>query len=264
MASAVSAAPVAGEICMREVEDLLRIVPDPPTLARLAADLVVTSATEALAKRHAFHWVLAGGETPRLAYELLAEPAQARRIDWSLTQVYWTDERCVSPDDPRSNYRMAREALLAHVPIPPGHVHRIRGELGPEAAAEAYENGLRRGWTHPPEFDLVLLGLGSDGHTASLFPRSEALSEAERWACGVRVASQPEARVTLTPMALSGGRVVAFLVAGAAKAPALEGTLAATGREPSPDWPATSIRPASRRVHWLLDRSAAARVAGRP
>src|SRR3569833_1045726 len=154
-----------------------------------SADALGTAAAQAIAARGRFLLVLSGGSTPKALFELLATPAYAGRIDWSRTEVFWSDERCVPPDDRGSNYRMAREALLDRVPISPEAIHRMRGEDPPEQAAAAYQEDLRRVFgAGPPRFDVVLLGMGDNGHTASLFPGLTAVRETSRWVVAEYVA----------------------------------------------------------------------------
>jgi 6-phosphogluconolactonase len=190
------------------------------------------------------HVALSGGSTPRPAYEAAArlEP------DWSRVELWWADERCVPPDDERSNYRLVRESLLDRLDKGPAIEHRIRGELAPEKAAEAYEAELRG-----VVFDLVLLGIGPDGHTASLFPNDPALEELRRRAVAVRRADVD--RVTVTIPALNASETIVFLVVGAEKAPAA--ARAFTGK-PDPATPASLVRSASGTTIALLDRAAAA------
>jgi 6-phosphogluconolactonase len=188
---------------------------------------------------------LTGGSTPRRAYELAArlEP------DWSGAAVWWGDERCVGPDDERSNYRLAREALLERLERPP-EAHRIRGELEPEEAAEAYEREL-----DGTLLDLVLLGIGPDGHTASLFPDAPALDERERRVVAAKPGLEPWVdRVTLTIPALSSGRAVLFLVTGEEKAEAVRRAFA---EEPSRQTPASLVRAREGSTEVVLDRAAA-------
>jgi len=242
---------------------VIRILPDAGTLARAVADLVAARSADAIGARGRFTLALAGGETPRSAYTLLADGTYTGSVDWTRVDLLWGDERCVPPDHPRSNYRMARLALLTRVPVPPQQVHRIRGEDEPHAAAAAYETLLRdllgsSGANGPPERgpDLVLLGIGPDGHTASLFPGLRAVRERVRWVVAERGGPGALWRVTLTPVVLNAAREVAFIVSGAGKAGALrevlEGPLA-------PDrLPAQAVRPASGRVTWLVDSAAAA------
>jgi 6-phosphogluconolactonase len=203
----------------------------------------VQAAAELLARREG-ELALSGGSTPRRAYELAAE----LRADWSGVGLWWGDERCVPPDDEQSNFRLAREALLDRLAHPPAAVHRIRGELEPEQAALRYDAELR-GVT----FDLVLLGLGEDGHTASLFPHSAALGEEERLAVAVVRPDVP--RVTLTPPALRAARQVVFLAVGEEKAEAVKRAFDAA---PDPATPASLIR--GGRTTAILDRAAALRL----
>jgi 6-phosphogluconolactonase len=190
------------------------------------------------------HVALSGGSTPRRAYELAAE----LEPDWSQAEVWWADERCVPPDDERSNFRLVREALLDRLAVPPRAVHRILGELDPQEAARRYDDELRR-----VTLDLVLLGIGADGHTASLFPNHDALEEDERLA--VAVEGPDVARVTLTPPPLRAARHVVFLVVGVEKAEAVQRTLA---EEPDPGTPASLVR--GERTTAVLDREAAAEL----
>ena len=159
----------------------IKIHPDPTSLARAAADHFVSLAVEAIAVRGRFAVVLSGGSTPKASYAVLATDERAARVDWSRVYVFWGDERCVPPDHPDSNFRMARQALLDRVPIPSGNVHRMRGELDPAQAAADYQQALLRFFAissgDTPSFDLILLGMGDDGHTASLFPGTSAIGD---------------------------------------------------------------------------------------
>lgn len=205
---------------------LVRLVrfADAAALARAAAEEVARRADEAIGARGIFRLVLAGGSTPRTLYRLLADPAQPghARIDWPSVHVFFGDERAVPPDSADSNFGMARDALLAGVTL--GGIHRIAGEAGAAAAAARYEADLRQhfGAVPVPAFDLVLLGLGPDGHTASLFPGSPALAERQRWVVAAPAGLPPWVeRVTLTLPVFDAARALAFLVAGADKAQAL-------------------------------------------
>jgi 6-phosphogluconolactonase len=151
----------------------LQVCADSTDLARALASLIVTSAVTAVAERGAFNIALSGGTTPKAAYELLAGNVLRAAVSWEKVSVYFGDERCVPPDDERSNYRMASRAFLDAVPIPRGNIHRVRGEIDPGLAANEYASTLRANFGSTPQFDLVLLGLGEDGHTASLFPGSD-------------------------------------------------------------------------------------------
>lgn len=231
------------------------------TAADAAADFVADCAREAIAARGRVLLALSGGSTPRPLYERLTAPPWRERIAWARTHLLWSDERCVPPDHADSNFRMAREALIDHVPIPPNHVHRMRGEDAPVAAAAAYDEMLRSLVGAPAAdslahgLDLVLLGLGADGHTASLFPGRPSGRETERWV----VADEDPAgrpRITLTPPAINAARTVLFLVVGAAKAAALR----AVRQGPfTPDLlPAKRIAVRFGRVVWIVDDAAAA------
>jgi 6-phosphogluconolactonase len=227
-------------------------------VARAAAEEVAAAAAHAVAARGRFTLALSGGSTPHRLYALLADPQAPyrARLPWALTHVFFGDERPVGPEHPYSNYRMAREALLAHVPL--GSVHRIRGE--DPAAARSYEEELRAFFglapgDPPPRLDLVLLGLGPDGHTASLFPGSEALGELTRWVISPVVAQLGTRRTTLTLPVLDRARAILFLVSGAEKATALARVLSpAAGEEPLP---AARVRPDGGRLIWLVDQAAA-------
>lgn len=237
----------------------IRVYPDAASLARAAAELFVTLAAEAIAARRRFAVALSGGSTPRVTYALLADDEFATRLDWPRVHVFWGDERCIPPDDPESNFRLAEGALLSHVPIPPDNVHRVRGELEPEAAAQAYAAELRTFFGAPwPRFDLVLLGMGADGHTASLFPGTTAVEERERAVVAVYVERLRAWRVTLTLPVINAAHHVLFLVTGATKAETLQAVL----EGPDGRFPAQQIRPASGHLIWLVDVAAASQLKG--
>jgi 6-phosphogluconolactonase len=233
-------------------------------LFEAAAERFVAAASTAIRTTGRFRLALAGGETPRGLYALLASERHAARIEWSRVHVFWGDERCVAPSEPESNQRMAREALLDRVPLPRAQLHAIRGDDEPAAAALAYERTLRDAFATPSgpprsapgaRFDLVLLGLGEDGHTASLFPGSPALSEARRWVVAEWIAKVSAWRVTLTPLVINAAAEVIFLVSGAAKAAALRRVLCGP-REPE-RLPAQAIAPQPGELSWLVDADAA-------
>jgi 6-phosphogluconolactonase len=219
-------------------------------LAQAAAEHFVAQATEAIAARGRFVVALAGGSTPRPTYALLAGGAFAAQVKWPRVHVFWSDERCVPPNHAGSNYRMAREALLDRVPIPTANVHRIRGELPPPQAAAAYESELEAVLSAGGRFDLILLGMGADGHTASLFPGTPALAERRRWVVENDVETLDAWRITLTLPVINAARQVTFLVSGAEKAEALARIRAG---EPLP---AGLVQPAVGRLTWLVDREA--------
>jgi 6-phosphogluconolactonase len=223
-------------------------------LAEDAAQRFAQAANDAGQSHGEFVVALSGGATPRSMYARLAAPPHLSSIPWSLMQVLWSDERCVPPDHAASNYRMAREALLDHVPIPPENVHRIRGEDDPALAAQAYERTLRtvlRGG----RIDLVLLGLGEDGHTASLFPGAVAAPEGDPWVVARYHTAGSMWRVTLTPVVINAAAEVLFLVSGETKAAIVRRVL--EGPRLPQQLPAHLIAPANGRMLWLLDAAAA-------
>ena len=226
-----------------------------------AVAFVADRASEAIARRGLFTLALAGGGTPKPVYERLAMPDVARAIEWSRVHVFFGDERCVPPDDPQSNFRMAREALLARVPIPDENVHRVRGEDPPTVAAEEAERSLRDvvPAAPVPSLDLVFLGLGDDGHTASLFPDTAALGEQSRLVVANFVEKLSSWRVTFTAPLINAARDVVFLVEGAGKAAALEAVL--EGPFTPTLLPSQLVRPGGS-LHWFADEAAAGRLTG--
>jgi 6-phosphogluconolactonase len=235
---------------------VIKVYADLEALSRAAAELFVVEARRAVKARGRFAVLLAGGETPRRTYELLATPFYRDRIAWSAVHIFWGDERCVPPDDRRSNALMARRTLLDHVPVPPAQIHPIPGGKPPHEAARVYEEVLRDFFTADlPGFDLVFLGLGENGHTASLFPGTPALEERERWVAEVYVAGEGLHRVTLTAPAINRAALVAFLVTGGGKAEMLRKVL--EGSTDPLQLPARLIRPVQGELFWLVDREAA-------
>jgi len=231
------------------------VLPNVVALMEAAAERLITRAAAAIGTSGRFIVALAGGSTPKALYELLATPRYAPRIDWSRVHVFWGDERCVPPDHPDSNFRMASESLLARVPIPPANVHRFRGEDDPARAAAAAEQELREFFgTGLPRFDLVLLGLGTDGHTASLFPNTEALRETVRPVVANWVPKLNAHRLTLTFPVLNQAAEVIFLVTGTEKARVLGEVLRPA--QDGPAYPARSVRPTHGRLLWLVDEAA--------
>ena len=246
----------------------LRIAEDEAEMFRAAAEEITARAAAAAGERGRFTLALSGGATPHGLYALLArEDAPYRaRMPWGRTHFFWGDERAVPRDHPERNDRMAREAMLSRVPVPEENIHPIRGELAdPRSAAEEYEALLRSFFGlsafQAPPFDLVLLGLGADGHTASLFPGSDLLREASRLVAAAWVERLGSWRITLTPRAIGGAARVVFLVGGASKARALREAL--EGRDRSEPVPARAIRPESGAVLWIVDRAAADRLTAR-
>mgnify|MGYP005840227593 CR=1 FL=1 len=229
---------------------MLEVFQDLDALSRAAARRIVALGSEAVAARGRFDWLLAGGSTPERTYDILAAEHRDRHDLWRKTHFYWGDERCVPPQDPQSNYALAERSLLTPLAIPAENIHRVRGEASDrEAAAAQYEAVL------PDRADLVLLGLGEDGHTASLFPDSPALEEEYRRVLAVDGAKAPKQRITVTPPVLRAARGVMVLVSGKAKAEALRLALAAEG-----DVRRTPARLVRHGV-WLADREAASALA---
>jgi 6-phosphogluconolactonase len=235
-----------------------RILADVATLSRAAAESLEGAASAAIAARGRFTIALAGGQTPRPLYQLLATEFRSR-IAWASWKVFFGDERCVPPYHPASNYAMVASALLAHVSVPERQVHRIAGELPPEQAAGEYERELRQvlaTGTSSPVLDVALLGVGTDGHTASLFPGSPALDERERWVLPVvgPASLSPRERITLTLPVLNEAREVYFLCSGREKQAVVKEVL--SGSEEGRRYPAGMVRGTSRTV-WFLDEGAA-------
>jgi 6-phosphogluconolactonase len=241
----------------------IEILPDAETLALRAADLFALAAQEAAAARGRFAVALSGGETPRAFYGMLARQQFSQKVPWRRVHLYWGDERCVSADDPASNYGMAREAFIKHVSLPTVNVHRVRGEEQPEVAAADYARelqalaALERPRSDLPVFDLVHLGLGRDGHVASLFPRGEALEEEDRLAV-VSEAPDGSPRVTLTYPAINAARNVWFIVSGAEKAGMVAEVI--EGLRVPKAVPAQGVSPVHGKLLWLLDEAAAAEL----
>jgi 6-phosphogluconolactonase len=236
-------------------DKVVEIFDDLEALSDAAARLFTSAATHAIETNGRFTVALSGGGTPRRTYELLAEPRFRDQIQWSHVHVFWGDERCVPPDDVRSNARMARIALLDHIPVPDEQVHPALWMDDPRGSAADYEAVLRMCFEKVlPRFDLILLGMGEDGHTASLFPESPALQETQGWVAAVSSKDPP--RITLTYPVLNNASTVAFLVSGSNKADALRKVIeGSAGEEPVP---ASRVHPTRGTLHFLVDRDAAA------
>jgi 6-phosphogluconolactonase len=229
--------------------------PDQDTLAEAAAQHIVTLAKEAITTRGRFSIALSGGSTPKQTLSCLASDEFAPMMDWQKVHVFWGDERCVPPDHADSNYLMAREVMLDRVPIPIENIHRIQAELNPTDAAHIYETELRAFFQEVPRFDLVLLGMGDDGHTASLFPGTEALIEEDRWVVANYIARLSSWRITLTPIAITAAASITFLVSGAHKAERLHEVL--NGPYKPRELPSQLVKPLDGRLRWLVDADAA-------
>jgi 6-phosphogluconolactonase len=234
----------------------VRVYDDVNDLSLRAAEAAVTAINDTVRGRGRCFLVLSGGSTPSTLYRLLASEFR-EQIPWTHVHVFWGDERYVSTHDPDSNYRMAKEALLDHVPCPPGNVHPMPTHFpSPDAAAQDYERTLRGYFGDDwPHFDLILLGLGEEGHTASLFPGSPALAERTRWVVAVKAPAAPPIRLTLTLPALTRAANIYVLVAGSKKAGALHHVLTGT---PDPNaYPAAGVRSTEGTLIWWVDREAA-------
>lgn len=238
----------------------IEVLDDTQRLALAAAEHFIETAGEAVEQRGEFRVALAGGSTPRDAYQRLAGADLAPMVSWRNVQLFWGDERCVPPDHPDSNFRMARDSFLDKVPVPQANIHRIQGELEPKLAASAYREELQQVFEdrRRPRFDLILLGMGADGHTASLFPNSRAVAEQRRWVVAHMVEQLKAWRVTLTPPVLNAARQVVFLVAGKAKAERLKEVL--QGERDPERLPAQLVRPKRGSLIWMLDKAAASKL----
>ena len=235
----------------------VQVYEDSQGLAAAAAEDFAARAQKAISDTGRFTVALAGGSTPRATYEMLAQD-YADSLDWSRVYVFFGDERTVPLDHADSNYRMADEALLSHVPV--GGVYRMRGELPADGAADVYEEELRSFFgtiSGPPAFDLVHLGIGGDGHTASLFPNTAALDVTDRWVTQNPVPKMDTTRITLTRPVLNAARAVRFLVDGEDKAEALAEIL--EGNADPHDYPSKFIQP-SGELTWMVDRAAASQL----
>lgn len=240
----------------------LSVYDDLDAVARGAADLLVHLQQAERAEEH-FNIALSGGSTPRAFHRVLAAPPYHDQIDWESMQYFWGDERFVPPDDPESNYRMARETLLINVPVTSDQVHRVPTERGdPPLVAELYEADIRRAMNilpaQMPRFNLILLGMGPDGHCASLFPHTDALHVYDRLVTANFVPKLRANRITFTVPVINNAAAVVFLVAGADKADALAAVLEGP-RDPE-TYPSQLVAPENGSLHWLVDRAAAARL----
>jgi 6-phosphogluconolactonase len=233
----------------------VRVLPDDEAAAHAAARIFTEAAADAISLRNRFSVALSGGSTPHKLFHLLGS-SHRDKIAWGQAHIFWADERCVPPDHEQSNFSVAHEALISRIGIPAENIHRIRGELMPEEAAEKYGHDLRAyfGTAGIPGFDLIFLGLGEDGHTASLFPGGKAVSETKRLAVPAYSSRARNWRVTLTLPVLNNAALVVFLVTGKTKAGIIREILAKGNRNP---YPAGAVRPEHGRIIWLLDEDAA-------
>ncbi len=237
------------------------IYPDADTLSHEAARYVVRVANESIVTHGRFTFALAGGSTPKKLYGLLASEPYRDQINWALVEIFWSDERCVPPDSEDSNYHLAEEVLLSKVPIPANQIHRMPADTADQdAAALAYTEEIQRvfGTNGIPRFDLLQLGMGPEGHTASLFPHQAALKELRRLVMPVSVPKPPPQRLTFTPPLLNAAVHVLFLVTGQDKADAVQAIL--EGENNPDEYPAQLIWPPEGEVTWMLDTAAASKL----
>ena len=234
---------------------------DAERVAHAAADLFVSQARDSIAARGRFSVALAGGSTPRRVYQIIADEARDT-LEWAKVHVFFGDERCVPPDHAESNYRMASESLLSRVPLPAENIHRMTGEGDAAANARLYEDELRSFFNDAPwpALDLVLLGLGDDGHTASLFPGTTGLNERGAWVAAIWVEKFNTFRLTLTAPAINHAARVAFIVTGAGKASVLAEVVEGP-RDPQ-RLPSQLIEPRTGTLDWFVDEAAASQLKG--
>ncbi len=239
----------------------IAIYPDIQTLSTEAAQFIVRLANEAIVSHGRFTIALSGGSTPKATYSLLGSEPYRSQIDWTQVEIFWSDERCVPPDDKESNYALAQQVLLSNIPIPTNQIHRMPADTSDrDAASQAYEREMQRTFSTDsiPNFDLIQLGMGPEGHTASLFPHQESLHEQQRLVMPVNVPKPPPPRLTFTPPLLNAAKHVLFLVAGGEKADALKAVL--EGEYEPDEYPAQIVRPVNGDGTWMLDTSAAGKL----
>jgi 6-phosphogluconolactonase len=238
----------------------LRVFKDLEELSDAAAKKFVKQAEQSIAERDRFLVALNGGGTPTRLFQLLATDYRGK-VEWNKVHIFWGDERCVPPDDPGSSYGQARDILLSHVPIPEASIHRIKGELGPAEASKDYALTLK-GFASPPldwpRFDLAYLGMGEDGHTASLFPGSPLDVTEPAMPVTASYQDRPSNRVTLTPLVFNSAQVIVFMATGEKKAIPLAEVL--SDRYNPELYPAQRIDPKDGRLIWLVDEDAASRL----
>lgn len=233
----------------------LRVFETPQAVAAALADLFVESARSAIEMHGTFFVALAGGRTPRAAYELLAEKERSGSLDWGRVFVYFSDERCVPPESSDSNYKSAADAFLSRVPLPPVNIHRMHGEDDPARAARAYAQMVVSTMGDGPRFDLMLLGMGDDGHTASLFPGTDPYADEDELVRAPFVPQLNAHRLTMTPRVINNSRHVAITVEGEKKAATLRAVF--TGPIEPERYPVQSVSPADGDLTWLADKAAA-------
>jgi len=232
------------------------ITADSSELARAAVRIFVQEAKESVARKGCFCVAISGGSTPRNMNRMLAQEPYCSSIAWGKTHIFWVDERCVSVDDPANNYGVARKDFLDRIPIPEDHVHPMPGEAAPEEGAKIYHNELKKFFRSErggyPAFDLILLGIGTDGHTASLFPAIPSLALSKKWVIAVKGGTPDVYRLTLTYDVLNQAEKICFLVSGENKAPIVKTIF----ENEKVGLPAQRIQPLKGRLTWLMDSEA--------
>lgn len=235
--------------------ETISVFSDTESLSQAIADHIIEKAKQAVSIKECFSVVLAGGSTPKEPYRLLASKDYADQVDWSKVHIFWGDERCVPPNDSDSNYRMARETFINKLPIPTSNIYRIEGERKPSDAARYYQERLKEFFVGKPQFDLILLGMGEDGHTASLFPGTEALLNTKDWVTANYIEKISTWRITLTPQVINQAGNIIFIVSGEKKAETLYKVLQGEYR---PDlYPSQLIKPTQGILNWYIDKLAA-------
>lgn len=235
----------------------IRQFDDVITLTHAVTEFIVAQSQASIKEQGRFSLAVAGGGTPRPVYELLASNVYKHQIEWEKVHIFFGDERTVPPDYPDSNYKMVKDALLDFVPIPANQIYRIKGEIDPHTAADDYTQALKSvfGLDNLPRLDVIMLGMGDDGHTASLFPHTAAIHETEKWVIAHRVENLDTWRITLTPPVINQARFVAFMVAGQGKAGRLNEVV--NGVYQPDELPSQIVKPIDGELIWFVDSSAA-------
>lgn len=239
----------------------IAVFPDTDTLSHEAALYIVRVAQESIVTHGRFTVALSGGNTPKKLYSLLGEEPYRSQIDWNLVEIFWSDERCVPPDSPDSNFWLAQQVLLGKIPISSKQIHRMPADMEDrDAASLLYTRDMQQtfGTDGVPAFDLMQLGMGPEGHTASLFPHQASLHEQQRLVMPVSVPKPPPPRLTFTPRILNAATHVLFLVTGTDKADAVQAVL--EGEYQPDEYPAQIVQPVKGEVTWMLDQAAASKL----
>jgi 6-phosphogluconolactonase len=238
----------------------IQVLPDLEAISRQAVRLFIEISKSSPVQRETFAVALSGGTTPRRFYRMIGSPPYREEIDWDRVHLFWVDERSVPKDHEASNFKLVFDALLTAAPIPGENIHPMRTENGPEQGAREYEQELRAffGRSRLPVFDLILLGIGGDGHTASLFPGSDSLHERSRLVVPVYLREPGKDRITLTLPVLNQARHILFLVAGHSKAEMVKAILEEEGHRER--YPAGLVHPVDGQVTWLIDEEAASKM----